>query len=59
MGRTFFERTMPRLVGELGRIADALERLADRLDGPRPDGLNAAAGEGGHRPDGGVGEQGR
>jgi hypothetical protein len=30
MGQAFYERTMPALVRELARLADAMERLADR-----------------------------
>jgi hypothetical protein len=32
MGRDFFDRTMPERVKQLARIADSLEKLADRKD---------------------------
>lgn len=34
MGRTFYERTMPGLVQELGRLNDLLARLLERLPSP-------------------------
>lgn len=36
MGRAFFERDVPALVKNLGRIADALEQLVARLPPPSP-----------------------
>lgn len=29
-GRTFYERTLPELVEQIRRLADAVERLSDR-----------------------------
>ena len=42
MGRTFLESTVPRLVKEVGRLADAMERSNGRAEkGPaRPDGIH-------------------
>lgn len=34
LGRTFYERTMPGLVQELGRLNDLLARLVERLPPP-------------------------
>ena len=37
MGRRFYEGTVPELVRQLTRIADALERLAAAQDEPEED----------------------
>ncbi len=31
MGRDYYDKTLPRLVSEIARLNDVLERLADRL----------------------------
>ena len=41
MGQRFFEATMPKLVEQLTRLNDLLERLAERLE--REEGGDAAS----------------
>jgi hypothetical protein len=31
-GRTFYEKTLPELVKEIRRLADAVERLTEKVD---------------------------
>ena len=34
-GRTFYEKTLPELVEQIRRLADAVERLTEKVDADR------------------------
>lgn len=45
MGQKFFEKTLPDLVKQIGRVADGVERVAKLLEEERAAGKGATKGE--------------